>query len=102
MLVSSALKEGQKSRLGPFPFLNTVFHCMVLLKFLLFIFQGVRIHAVQCANNSHADDFYQSLAEMTKGMHLKLQKLEFVVDVLHVICCAEHLGLTLGSLDKEF
>ena len=55
--------------------------------------QGVRIYSVQCLGKPHADEFYQSLAQLTQGRHIPLDNFVLVTDIIIAVCYTEHLGI---------
>ncbi len=55
--------------------------------------QDVRIYSVQCLGKPHADDFYQSLARLTQGLHIPLQNFVLLTDIIIAACYAEYLGI---------
>ena len=54
---------------------------------------GVVIHGVQALNNRVADSFYQSIADTTGGVHIRLSQFSEATDML--------FALTLGQVSSE-
>lgn len=55
----------------------------------IFLFQGVRIYSVQALNNSTSTVFYETMASLTGGIHLKLDQFSNIFDLIMAICYRE-------------
>ncbi|XP_060554246.1 uncharacterized protein LOC132715275 isoform X2 [Ruditapes philippinarum] len=60
---------------------------------------NVKINAVQCANRSYADSFYQNIASTTFGHHVSLSDIKKIEQVLMSICYRE-AGLGIKTSPK--
>ena len=56
---------------------------------MFLLFQGVRIYGVECGHYTSDVNFYQTLADMTYGKHLKLEQFPTIVDIMLAICYGE-------------
>ncbi len=62
--------------------------------YMLFIsLQGVKIYSVQCLACAHADEFYRSLAQLTQGQHIHLEKFDHVVNLILAVSYGESFGI---------
>ncbi|XP_022319697.2 uncharacterized protein LOC111122301 [Crassostrea virginica] len=50
---------------------------------------GIKIYAVQALNNDGADEFYNSMAEVTGGHYLRLENFSNICDFIMAICYRE-------------
>ena len=53
----------------------------------------MKIYAVQCENNSEANNFYQTIASQTFGHHVSLNDIRQIEKVLMDICYREKMLL---------
>ena len=58
----------------------------------------MKIYAVQCENNSMANNFYQTIASQTFGQHVSLDDIRQIEKVLMDICYREKMLLKVHAL----
>ncbi|KAL8563759.1 hypothetical protein ACOMHN_058275 [Nucella lapillus] len=61
----------------------------------------VKIYAVQALNNSRSTSFYQALARLTGGRHLKLDQFNNIFDMLMVLCYNERGSAFVQAYEDE-
>ncbi|XP_064603770.1 uncharacterized protein LOC135469159 [Liolophura sinensis] len=63
--------------------------------------KGVKIYAVQCLNEPGVEIFYEGLADITAGRHLKLNQFSNIFDFLMAICYREKGAEFLHGYEAE-
>ena len=63
--------------------------------------QGIAVYGVQALNRSHADLFYQELAEKSGGYHLNLDQFAHITDYFLAICYQQSSDNQLEDYEQE-
>ena len=83
---------------GSFQISNFISVSVLKNPLVTLILQDVKIYAVQCENNSKANNFYQTIASQTFGHHVSLADIKQIEKVLMDICYREKMLLKVHSL----
>ncbi len=62
---------------------------------------NIQVYAVQCLNRTHATSFYRELAEITGGLHLKLDQFRFIETLLLGIAFKQESQDVFQAYEKE-
>lgn len=51
--------------------------------------KNVQIYGVRCLNHGGSEEYFNELEKISAGLHVNLQDIELVVDIMYIICVKE-------------